>query len=155
MRDHPQNLTIFEGSANFVDHSSNIQDTSEILQCYVQGLSSKLVFRAKNLISLVKESYGIVIKDIIIIAYISRVLMKANEIEHLDKRKVQIRLPKNRRPFDTKKAPRKSPLSVRIALREFSSAVLEKCYNTLMNSCKDTVSALVLRRLPDLCLLQC
>lgn len=69
-----------------------------------------------------------------------RVINNGSEIDHLNKRKIQKRISKNRRPFDTGSVKHLSALNVRLALRSFCVDLLQKCYCRLMAGCKDAVS---------------
>uniref|UniRef100_A0A0R3RYB6 Rhodanese domain-containing protein n=1 Tax=Elaeophora elaphi TaxID=1147741 RepID=A0A0R3RYB6_9BILA len=69
---------------------------------------------------------------------VNKVIKNCNEIDHLNKRKIQRRIPKNRRPFDIETSKHISILNVRVALRSFCTEMLPKSYCRLICGCKDS-----------------
>ncbi|KAL3994088.1 Timeless family protein [Acanthocheilonema viteae] len=69
---------------------------------------------------------------------INKVIKNCNQIDHLNKRKIQHRLPKSRRPFDIETGKHFSIINVRVALRSFCTEMLQKSYCRLMWGCKDS-----------------
>ncbi|KAM3715757.1 Protein timeless [Dirofilaria immitis] len=69
---------------------------------------------------------------------VNKVIKNCNEIDHLNKRKIRQRVPKNRRPFDIETSKHISVLNVRVALRSFCIEMLQKSYCRLMCGCKDS-----------------
>ncbi|VDP15082.1 unnamed protein product [Onchocerca flexuosa] len=69
---------------------------------------------------------------------VNKVIKNCNEIDHLNKRKIQQRIPKNRRPFDIETSKHISVLNVRMVLRSFCVEMLQKSYCRLMCGCKDS-----------------
>lgn len=69
-----------------------------------------------------------------------RILPSVNRLDHFNHRKIQKRIPKNRRPFELNEERYHSTLKVRIFLKNFCENFLKRSYNRLMNSCLDSVS---------------
>uniref|UniRef100_A0A8R1XNP4 TIMELESS domain-containing protein n=1 Tax=Onchocerca volvulus TaxID=6282 RepID=A0A8R1XNP4_ONCVO len=69
---------------------------------------------------------------------INKVIKNCDEIDHLNKRKVQQRVPKNRRPFDIETSKHISVLNVRLVLRSFCVEMLQKSYCRLICGCKNS-----------------
>uniref|UniRef100_A0A158Q2X5 TIMELESS domain-containing protein n=1 Tax=Dracunculus medinensis TaxID=318479 RepID=A0A158Q2X5_DRAME len=88
-------------------------------------------FVIKGLKALNKE------KDIVV----HRILPSVNRLDHLNHRKIQKRIPKNRRPFELNEEQYHSTLKVRIFLKNFCENFLKRSYNRLMNSCLDSAFA--------------
>ncbi|KAK6103557.1 Timeless family protein [Brugia pahangi] len=68
---------------------------------------------------------------------VNKVIKNCNDIGHLNKRKIQHRAPKSRRPFDIETNKHISALNVRIVLRSFCIEMLQKSYCRLICGCKD------------------
>ncbi|CAG9539488.1 unnamed protein product [Cercopithifilaria johnstoni] len=68
---------------------------------------------------------------------VNKVIKNCDEIDHLNKRKTQHRVPKNRRPFDIETNKHISVLNVRVALRSFCTEMLRRSYCRLISGCKD------------------